>query len=59
MKFILIFIPQQENPAIALEVTEGDAVFSISTDGGSPVPESLMEKIQDVIEEARKWQTSE
>lgn len=60
MKFLVVYLPSnnEENPAIALEIVEDEAVFSISNANGQPVPESLMKKIEAVLKEAKRWQKS-
>lgn len=61
MRFILVVLPTDnpENPAFALELTEGEAVFSISNKDGQPVPDALQSKINELIKtikENPQWQ---
>jgi hypothetical protein len=61
MRFTLVVLPTDnpEKPAFALELIEGDAVFSISNKDGQPVPDALSAKIQELIaliKEKPQWQ---
>lgn len=54
MRLLIIYLPQTEKtdpPAIALELIEGDAVFSIGNTDGQPVPEALQSKVRALVEE--------